>query len=167
MSWTNVPFKNPGDPVSAENWNGLVGNLGAIADGEAGAPRIAIPGAVHTSETDSLAVLHADGGGGVRWARTSLETRTGTNRLVNVNVGVWMIHGFAYYAPQPRVGNSATYSGMALLVNGSIAFESSRLNDTNQASIFVMKGADCTIIGSPLNSGASGSHQEMFGLRVG
>lgn len=67
MPWVNVPTKNPGDPVTAENWNGLVGNFEALASGVDGAPAITIPGNLHTDEIDTTKALQPDGNGGVQW----------------------------------------------------------------------------------------------------
>ena len=164
MSWTTVPFKNPGDPVSAENWNGLVGNLAAIADGEAGAPRIALPGAVVTSETDPLAILHADGAGGVRWNRLSLEYRTGSTRLTNVHQGVWIVHGLAYIAPQSRDDAAERYTGMAILVNGSIAYQFALRENSSPSTIFSMAGHDLTITSDMF---PRTQNFGMIGVRVG
>jgi hypothetical protein len=102
MSWSNVPNKNPGDPVTAENWNGLVGNFQALADAEPGAPRLLVPGALRTAETDATKVLTPDGAGGVRWGSV-LGTLVGGQHL-NLDGGtpvttvptdrlVWAIHG--------------------------------------------------------------------------
>ena len=67
MPWTNVPTKNPGDPVTAENWNGLLGNFAGMAEGGPDAPRLRLPQAARTDELDSGKVLRPDGAGNVVW----------------------------------------------------------------------------------------------------
>ncbi len=167
MSWTNVPFKNPGDPVTAENWNGLVGNFAALADGEPGAPRLVIPGTVQTAEVDPQAVLHADGADGVRWARTSLETRTGTGRLAGVAAGIWIVHGIMAYHPPPRSGEAAyQYRGMALLTNGAIAFQFATDEGGGVVALFSFNNGDCVMPGPGTFSYGS-LYQGMIGVRVG
>jgi hypothetical protein len=119
MSWTNVPFKNPGDPVTAENWNGLVGNFAAVADAEPGAPKILVPEALHTTETDPFALLHADGAGGTRWNRPSLEVRTGLGVVDGLAMGTWVVWAMAGMPPQSDDLGEFHY-GQALIVGGAL-----------------------------------------------
>jgi hypothetical protein len=102
MSWSNVPTKNPGEPVTAENWNGVIGNFAALADGLPGAPRILVPNALKTTETNTARVLVPDGAGGVAWG-SALGALAGGERL-NLDGGepvttvpndrlIWNMHG--------------------------------------------------------------------------
>lgn len=57
-----------GTPVSFEDFRAVIDNPTAIAEGASGAPRVAIPAAISTPETDTQKTLVPDGVGGVHWA---------------------------------------------------------------------------------------------------
>ena len=67
-AWNTVDnTKSAGDPILAEEWNNLVDDIAAMAEGSSGAPSIVVPTALSTTETDALKVLAPDGSGGVEW----------------------------------------------------------------------------------------------------
>ena len=108
MPWTNVPTKNPGDPVTAENWNGLVGNFAGMAEGGSGAPRVAIPEAVTTAEIDPAKTLRPDGAGGVAWGPAGAGLGGGIVLGLSGQVVVVPEHLLTYAISGPTVMGSTT-----------------------------------------------------------
>lgn len=66
-SW--YPFVVPdyviGKPISFEEWRGAIENPKAIAEGASGAPRVVVPTALSTAETNTNLVLSPNGSGGL------------------------------------------------------------------------------------------------------
>lgn len=57
-----------GKPISFEEIRGVIENPIAIAEGAAGAPRVVVPTALSTAETNTSKILRPDGSGGVAWS---------------------------------------------------------------------------------------------------
>jgi hypothetical protein len=163
MSWTNVPFKNPGDPVTAENWNGLVGNIGAVADAEPGAPRILLPEAGRTEASDPQVFLAPDGAGGVRWTKPQLALRTSTTVLEDLGVGSWVAWASAF-TPATRDEGSSSRSGWAVVVNGSVILQTMINEAGGLGGGFSMSGGDLRFLYDPFSSGTS---RRLMAIRVG
>ena len=72
-----MPWTDPSDaigvdkPIRASTHLALFQNFAAIANGEAGAPRIKVPEAIGAAATQTNLVLQPDGAGGVRWGSMS------------------------------------------------------------------------------------------------
>lgn len=56
-----------GKPISFEEWRSAIQNPLAIAEGASGAPRIVVPTALSTAETNTAKRLRPNGLGGVEW----------------------------------------------------------------------------------------------------
>jgi hypothetical protein len=61
-----------GKPITFEEFQAVIENPTAIAEGATGAPRVVIPGAVSTTETNTTKALRPDGSGGVQWSAVPL-----------------------------------------------------------------------------------------------
>lgn len=57
-----------GKPISFEEFRGVIENPIAIAEGAVGAPRVVVPTALSTAETNTSKILRPDGSGGVAWS---------------------------------------------------------------------------------------------------
>ncbi len=127
MPWTNVPYKQPLDPVTADEWNGLVGNFDGLASGDPNAPKVALPNAITTTTIDTTLVLQPDGLGGVHWgvpsgaANTALMSKTQhTNSvaITGLSSGYWLAHILAHVDHGEIT--EATVQGFCVVHNGVI-----------------------------------------------
>lgn len=85
-----------GKVISFEEWRGAIENPKAIAEGAVGAPRVVVPTALSTAETDTAKRLHPNGSGGVQWVSPS-----GSFGLIQsggsmtIDTGAWAVHYFS------------------------------------------------------------------------
>lgn len=112
-----------GTPVPFETFRAVIDNPTAIAEGASGAPRVQIPGAVATSETDTTKVLKPDGSGGTVWGApfSTLWSNTiasGSVVLPSISSGLWEFSGFA--EDSGGGGTSAVFSGLLDATNDVI-----------------------------------------------
>ena len=98
-AWNTVGnTKSAGDPILAEEWNNLVDDISAMAEGASGAPRIVAPTALSTTETDAMKVLVPDGSGGVEWQSRGMvyATYDGADAQITLTItatGTWVVTG--------------------------------------------------------------------------
>ena len=136
------PEVAPGAPASSSVVTRMRDNPIAIAEGAPGAPRVVVPTALSTSETNTLKRLAPNGSGGVMWAdggslapvsiRTS-DLAGGTSIGVSLVAGTYAVKGFVETAFGLRVFDGlVSVSADQILIMSNLGVETTYDNFTSR-----------------------------------
>jgi hypothetical protein len=109
-------------PVRASTHLALFANFAGMANGDPGAPRIQIPQAVATTETDTSKVLQPNGSGGVQWGSVAGALAGGQHIDINGGTPTTTIpSGPLIYVLHGSVRNTAYHNIVLPAPSASVA----------------------------------------------
>ena len=131
MPWTDPAAAIGIDkPIRASTHLAIFENFAAMAAGEPGAPRVQVPEALGTSETNDQLVLSPDGAGGVLWRTVPGTSHVAANNGGSGNTsapvpatGTWLILAAGVSARDDDTDDSNLAVGHAILLNGTLVFQ--------------------------------------------
>lgn len=144
----------PGAAASSSLFNRLRDNPIAISEGASGAPRIVVPGALSTTETDTTKVLTPNGAGGTTWSNFNLDPKYNYGAGGETSLNVFLTSGnlweFAGRVFAPASQYDASFHGVFSRLYGTfIEVTSCTVNTTNACTL--LSGVNVTFFSTDPN----------------